>query len=48
MVAAEHDLCHLQGQVRMDSEEEHTGRQMEANTQSGSLKHYSQNVPRYN
>ena len=27
-------------EVRMESEEEHTGRQMEANTQSGSLKHY--------
>ena len=25
--------------MRMESEEEHTGRQMEANTQSGSLKH---------
>ena len=24
----------------MENEEEHTGRQMEANTQSGSLKHY--------
>ena len=29
-------------EVRMESEEEHTGRQMEANTQSGSLKHYLQ------
>ena len=27
-------------EVRMESEEEHTGRKMEANTQSGSLKHY--------
>ena len=27
-------------EVRMESEEEHTGRQMEANTRSGSLKHY--------
>ena len=27
-------------EVRMENEEEHTGRQMEANTQSGSLKHY--------
>ena len=25
----------------MESEEEHTGRQVETNTQSGSLKHYS-------
>ena len=28
-------------EVRMEREEEHLGRQMEANTQSGSLKHYS-------
>ena len=27
-------------EVKMESEEEHTGRQMEANTQSGSLKHF--------
>ena len=26
-------------ELRMESEEEYTGRQMEANTQSGSLKH---------
>ena len=27
-------------EVRLEREEEHLGRQMEANTQSGSLKHY--------
>ena len=27
------------GEMRMESEEDHTGRQMEANTQSGSPKH---------
>ena len=27
-------------EVRMEREEEHLGRQMEGNTQSGSLKHY--------
>ena len=31
-------------EVRMESEEEHTGRQMEANTQSGSPKHYLQSL----
>ena len=33
-------------EVRMEREEEHLGRQMEANTQSGSLKHYLQNSGR--
>ena len=34
-----HGLKTIRIEVRMESEEEHTGRQMEANTQSGSLKH---------